>query len=339
MDHGLTVGASSILLMVQVGRELGSTPEQLLSGTDLDQQLLASPLAEVTLRQEYAVMRNLLRLHGSVPGLGVIAGARYHLGMHGTWGLLMVTSKTFREALQLAFPLAPLSWAFTSVGLSEQGAVASVVFDGTDIPSDVRTFLTERNMAAARVIHRELFGEELPWTSVEFKHGPPDDLSHHVDLFGLAPVFNADENACRFDAAQLDLALPQANEWVRAGYEAMCHDLLAKRIARTGVAGSVRDLLVERPGDIPDAGAVAARLAMSQRTLLRRLEEEGTSYRKLVDEVRETIAQELLVNAGMTTEQVARRLGYAEPTSFVRAFKRWTGHTPQGFRAQATAAR
>ncbi len=322
-------------MLVDIGIEHGARAEDLLEGTGLDQAVLTNPMAEVKLRQEYDVMRNLLRLYGSVPGLGIIAGARYHLAMHGTWGLLMVTSRTFREALQIALPMVPLSWAFTTLTLREDGDTASVVLDGTDIPADVRTFLIERNVGAAKVIHRELMGRDMPWTGVQFRHAAPADISHHVALFGLEPAFGQAENALHFDREQLDMPLPQANEWVCAGYEAMCNDLLAKRVARTGVAGSVRDLLVERPGEFPEAAEVAGRLAMSPRTLFRRLEEEETSYRKLVDEVRETLAQELLVNAGMTTEQVARRLGYAEPTSFVRAFKRWTGHTPQRYRTLA----
>lgn len=334
MDQGLTVGASSVQMLVDIGVQRGASVDAMLEGTGLQTSLLSNPMAEVTLRQEYDVMRNLLRLFGAEPGLGILAGARYHLGMHGTWGLLMVTSPTFRESLEIALPLVPLSWAFTTVTLREEGDTASIVFDGTDIPADVRTFLIERNIGASKVIHRELMGQDLPWLGVQFRHPAPKDTSRHVELFGVEPSFGQPQNAFQFDAAQLDMPLPQANEWVCAGYEAMCHELLAKRVARGGVAGAVRNLLVERPGEFPDAAEVAERLAMSPRTLFRRLEDEGTSFRKLVDEVRETLAQELLVTAGMTTEQVARRLGYAEPTSFVRAFKRWTGHTPQRYRAQ-----
>jgi AraC-like DNA-binding protein len=120
---------------------------------------------------------------------------------------------------------------------------------------------------------------------------------------------------------------------VRAGYEHTRRDLLEKRRARTGIAGAVRDLLVREPGQIPDSPAVAAALQMSNRTLSRRLDEEGISFRALVDEVREMLAEEMLVTAQMTTEQVSRRLGYSEPASFVRAFKRWKGVAPQAFRA------
>ena len=73
---------------------------------------------------------------------------------------------------------------------------------------------------------------------------------------------------------------------------------------------------------------VAAHFFLSQRTLSRRLEDEGSSFRELVDDVREGVAAELLETAKLSVESVAERLGYAEPASFIRAFKRWTGVTP-----------
>jgi AraC-like DNA-binding protein len=86
---------------------------------------------------------------------------------------------------------------------------------------------------------------------------------------------------------------------------------------------------------MPDIEQVAASLHMSARTLRRRLEAEGTSYRALVDEVRERLAEELLVAGGLTVEQVARRLGYAETASFTNAFKRWKGIGPRAYRTAA----
>ncbi|WP_406231302.1 helix-turn-helix domain-containing protein [Nocardia sp. NBC_01009] len=78
---------------------------------------------------------------------------------------------------------------------------------------------------------------------------------------------------------------------------------------------------------------------MSPRTLSGRLREEGTSFRVLVDEVRQMMSKALLTHTGMTTEQVAAQLGYAEAASFIRAFRRWGGRPPQEFRARASGSR
>ncbi|WP_280352927.1 helix-turn-helix domain-containing protein, partial [Nocardia abscessus] len=130
------------------------------------------------------------------------------------------------------------------------------------------------------------------------------------------------------------LPRPRASDAARQNGGQLAPDQLAGRRARTGVGASVRDRLVRTPGEIPDQTTVAVGLYMSSRTLSRRLHEEGTSFRALLDEVRQTMSEVLLAHTDMTTEQVAARLGYAEAASFIRAFRRWQGCPPQTFRSR-----
>jgi AraC-like DNA-binding protein len=111
-------------------------------------------------------------------------------------------------------------------------------------------------------------------------------------------------------------------------------DLLARRRARVGLAGRVRDVLVARLADPPDADEVATLLHLGTRTLRHRLAAEGTSYRALLSEVREHLAEELLITAGLPVDQIARRLGYVEVSSFSQAFRQWKGVGPREYRKQ-----
>ncbi|MFD2400258.1 helix-turn-helix transcriptional regulator [Prauserella oleivorans] len=78
---------------------------------------------------------------------------------------------------------------------------------------------------------------------------------------------------------------------------------------------------------------------MTVRTLRRKLAAEGTSYRALVDEVRETVAEDLLATPALSVEQIAHRLGYSEASSFIHAFTRWKGVPPREFRRRSGSAR
>jgi AraC-like DNA-binding protein len=71
---------------------------------------------------------------------------------------------------------------------------------------------------------------------------------------------------------------------------------------------------------------------MSSRTLRRRLDEEGTSFRSLLEEVRQALAEELLATGGLSLEEIAERLGYGEVSNFIHAFKRWKGVPPRQYR-------
>ncbi|MEV6773739.1 AraC family transcriptional regulator [Nocardia sp. NPDC051030] len=320
--------------MTQLAEERGMSVAACLTGTSLPPESVIDPNTEVTARQELTVVRNLLARFGDEPGLGVEAGSRYHISLYGPWGLALLSSRTLRDSVEVALRYVELAFAFGQLSFEEVGGEARLRFDDHEVPEDVRPFLAERVITGIQMLGRELFSAGVPMNRVTFQHPAPADTTRYREVFGLEPVFGAPANEAVFDAAYLDIPLPQANEWARSTCEQLCRDLLAKRQARTGVAGAVRDLLVRNPGEIPDQAAVASELFMSPRTLSRRLNEEGTSFRALLDEVRQMLSEELLNHTDMTTEQVAARLGYAEAASFIRAFRRWKGCPPQEYRTR-----
>lgn len=310
-----------------------------LNGTSLVAEAVIDPAAEATARQELQVVRNVLERCGDEPGLGAVAGSRYHISLYGPWGLALLSSRTVREVIDVALRFLDLAFVFGQLIFDESEGEAHLRYDDSEVPHDVRAFLAERIMAGIRTIGVELFAAGIPLQRVEFRHAAPWDTTRHTEVYGVEPIFGAPTNTVTFDSVYLDMPLPQANEWARGTCEQLCRDLLAKRRARTGVAGAVRDLLIRVPGEIPDQLAVAGELFMSPRTLSRRLGEEGTTFRALLDEVRQTLSEELLTHTDMTTEQVAARLGYTEAASFIRAFRRWEGCPPQDFRSRAGRGR
>lgn len=334
MDWDLPRSSSSVHLLTRLATDRGMTLDAVLADSGLAAETLGDPRAEVTARQEFQIMRNLLRYCGDEPGLGVIAGRDYHIATYGAWGLALISAPTLRATVEIALRYVDLAFAFTQMRFEEADGEARLYIEDEKIPAEIRTFLVERISSGIQTIGLDLFAAGIPLTRVAFRHPAPTDTSHHREVFGVEPTFDAGANCIVFDAELLDLPLPQANEWSLRAYEELCKELVDKRRGRTGFAGTVRDLLARHPGEIPDQTTVAAELHLSPRTLFRRLAEEGTSFRALVDEVRETLAEEMLCTAGMTTEQVSSRLGYAEPACFVRAFKRWKGVSPQAFRAQ-----
>jgi len=262
--------------------------------------------------------------------LALEAGRRYHLTIYGIWGFALASSPTVRDALAIGSQLVDLSFTFCTLQVEEDERELRLCLDDRDVPGDVRPFVVVRDLAGLRTIATEItHGVDLVRLSVRVPE--PHDVSPHVDHFGVRPEFDAPRNVAVLDAATLDLPLPQADELTAALTERQCRELVERRRSRTGVAGLVRDELVRTPGEMPDADTVALRLAVSERTLRRRLADEGTSFRTLVEEVREALAEELLSTGSLTVEQVARRLGYAETASFTHAFTRWKGVSPRSW--------
>jgi hypothetical protein len=113
VDPDMAISANSVQMLARIGAEHGLEPSHLLMRAGVAGEVLTDPRAEVTIRQEYAVMRALLAGCGHPPGFGVEVGMRYHLAMHGIWGLLMATSRDLREAIGIGGRYLSLAWAFT----------------------------------------------------------------------------------------------------------------------------------------------------------------------------------------------------------------------------------
>lgn len=324
----------SAQLLTQLAGEHGLSREACLRGTGIDAKALADPATETTAAQELQLVRNLVRGLAQVPGLGLDAGLRYHLSAYGIWGFALLSSPSFRAAADVAARFLDLSYAFVRFRMEIDGRDFYIVMDDSEIPEDVRAFLLERDFAACCNAIHELRPGGLPVRSLQLRGPPPRYAARFRQLVGITPQFDAPRNAMRLALADVDAPLPQADSMMARLCLEQCRQLLAKRQVRIGLAGKVRDRLLQTPGTFAGIEAVAHKLATAPRSLRRHLQQEGTSYRALVDEVRQTLAEELLTTADLKLEEVALRLGYSEPASLIHAFKRWKGVTPHVYREQ-----
>jgi AraC-like DNA-binding protein len=327
-----------VRLLTRLGAEHGLSPQVCLEGTGLQEPVLRDPFATVSARQELTVISNLLRALGNPPGLGLEAGVRYHLTTYGVWGFALLSSPTWRSAIEVGLRYLDLTFVFADIRARERGDEFHLVLETPDIPREVRRFVVECDTAAIQTIQHELYASPIPIRDISYAFPPPaSGTRRYVEIFGVEPKFDAAENAVGIPSELLDRPLPQSDELTSALAREQCLRLLAGRRACTGLAGRVRDYLLTRTATPPALERVAAALHMSERTLRRRLAEEGVSFRRLLDEIREQLAEELLVSARLPVAEVAHRLGYVEVSSFSQAFRRWKGVGPREFRSRQSA--
>ncbi|MGH3968682.1 MAG: helix-turn-helix transcriptional regulator, partial [Mycobacterium sp.] len=145
-------------------------------------------------------------------------------------------------------------------------------------------------------------------------------------------AFGRAHNRLHFPRAMLDEPLPQADPHTLEMCMAQCDVLMQRNEQRRGITAVVRTKLFRDAGGFPALPDVAADLDMHPRTLRRRLADEGTSFRALLNEARSALAVDLLCNVGLTVEEVSRRLGYTDVSTFSHAFRRWHGTAPSAYR-------
>ncbi|MDF3029675.1 MAG: helix-turn-helix protein [Moraxellaceae bacterium] len=323
---------SSIQTMAGFGTSRGLSLRDCLAGTGLRPGDLDDPVMTVSIDQEFAVIRNLLRLLGDTPGLGLMVGERYHFTSLGSVGFALASSPSMYHALGLALRYFDLTFAITAFHLEEEGEQCRLVITDPDVPPDLHRFALERAIGVLHMLARSLFGQKEISGDLHFSFPAPPDVQLYEDILGVRPHFGAPRTVITFAAGFLKQPLPHANAMALHQAEEQCRKLLAERNARRGLAERVFDRLARRGGNPPTMQDMAEELRLSVRTLRRRLQEEGATYLELCDEVRRTFAEELLALPQLTVEQIAERLGYSEAAGFIHAFKRWTGKTPHAFR-------
>lgn len=323
--------AISVQLMAQFGLDQGLSIDVCLADTGLSWQLLADPGAEIAAEQELQLIRNLVQNLGDRPGAGLLAGRRYQLNTYGIWGFALLSSPTYRDAAHLGLRYLDLTYAFHGMRIEEHGEEVHLLLDDQDIPTDLRAFILERDLSGMLTVQRELLNRETLIRRIDLRQPAPTDSQPYVRELGQLPNFGQSENRLVFESYLLDLPLPGANPQAASLCETQCQQLLDKRRRRDGLAGQIRNQLLSRPGRLPDMEQIADSLHMSSRTLRRRLEEEGSNFRQLLEEVRQALAEELLATGGLSLEEIAERLGYGEVSNFIHAFKRWKGVTPRQY--------
>lgn len=159
------------------------------------------------------------------------------------------------------------------------------------------------------------------------------------DYFGCPIVFGASHDAMIFDRAALEMPFVTADGGAFAHVLADFEQRLADGEGFSGLVGEVRMTIARQlsEGRQPSIAAVARRLAVSRRTLQRRLDEGRTSFQQQLASVRRTTASRLLANTELDPVAIAMLLGFAEPNSFVRAFRGWEQTTPLRWRERQSA--
>ena len=272
------------------------------------------------------------------PELVLDGARRYVLGDYGLVGFVCASSATLREGLLHVVRYSRL-WTDTPVMSFDDGAIE--LRDHPPVADRIGLRLATES-ALAELLHgaRALTARsDLALASVEIAHPAPADVTAYRAFFGVAPAFGARRTAIVFEAHDLDSPLRGSDQKLGEFLRDLANEALARRGDPDSIVERVRACVAEvLARGAPDVADVARRLAMSERTLRRRLDEEGNGFRAIVDETRSELARVYARDLRLPLAEIAFLLGYAEQSAFQRAFKRWTGQTPAAWRVSSNAA-
>jgi AraC-like DNA-binding protein len=316
--------------IIQAYKHRGKSPNQALELAQITPELLVNPEARITAAQmeqiSGAAMQEL-----DDEGLGWF-NRRLPWGSYGMLARASISAPNLGVALGRWCRHHGLIADDITLTLSTSGVTATLAITEHRDLGSLREFCLVSVLRNFHGLACWLIDSRIPLTGAHFPFAAPSHHAVYQVLFSAPSLFESAHAAIKFDASYLSLPLRRDEAALRQMLQrALPLTVLQYRRDRLLVQ-RVRQALATQPADTHNAEDLAALLAMSARTLMRQLKEEGASLQALKDEVRQTLAQDLLLRTQRPIKQVASATGFHNEKSFMRAFKTWTGMTPDEFR-------
>jgi len=284
----------------------------------------------VTTAQYFALMRALEELSGE-PAIGVQLIERAETSVHPPSSLAAFYARDYRDGLER---LARFKRLCTPelLNVSEADGACTITVDWVYATETEPAISVDVTFATLIELGRRSTGHLVRPRRVEFSR-PGPKVPHYDAYFGSPVQYGAPRNALVLDRTDLDRPFPGHNPELLEMLTPALGTALQELDAHATIAAQVLVVLKRSlPSGRPDVADVALQLGMSERTLQRRITEEGTNFRDLLVDARKDLGRRLLSDISVQVDEVAYLLGYQDVTSFYRAFREWEGISPSRWR-------
>ena len=267
----------------------------------------------------------------------ILIAEQFHPGMFHALGYAMMSSNTFQEALdRIAHYKRVVSNTCTLVNQDINGKLVFEMnvftYDGTNRPVlsliTVETFLSTITSFA-----RELITSDFSPEKVCFAYPAPDyDTTYLNNFFNCEIEFNSVTTALIFNLEKSQEKLLCGNPLITHSHEKMLDEFMA-RLDKNDLSHVIKNKIFEvLPLGAPSQTEIAEYLGMSLRNLQRKLHDQGTSYKEILENTRKKLAMDYIVQKHLSLSEIGYLVGFSSVGNFNRAFKRWTNQTPGDYR-------
>jgi len=333
---GVTFIASASQTLWRILESYSEDPAPLFRAAGLDPRYWNEPDARFDDRKLDNAWARAIELTGD-PCLGLRAADFINPGSLHALGFAWLVSETLYDALQRLVRYFDIISNGARLELAVSADECRVAVDRLNIQGRALPQRVDAFWASLIALCRMILTDDFAPLSLSLRRPSPPCAADFYRLFGAPVQFSAPRDVMTLSRAVAEQPLPTSNRLLARANEQIVADYLARFHADT-YPDRVRARLVELlPAGSVSEETLARSLNLSRRTLQRRLAEDGTSYKALLDEARCELAVRYIGEQCMSIKEATYMLGFSEPGNFSRAFKRWTGEAPSKFRANPFA--
>ena len=309
----------------------GADPDEVLGPLELDRSTVSNPHGFIPARRFAEILEETARATGD-ECFGLHFGEQFNPRDVGPLAYVVLNSSTMLRAIENIVRYLRVYNEAARVSLGVEGRLAYVRHE-LDLGRGTWRQQHECAMALGLNLIRLMAGSRWAPAEIQFAHQDPHQTAEHLRVFGTTVSFGCPTNALVLERELVDRQVPAADERLYPILREYLDRALEEVPREDPLAVSVRKAIGEcvREGD-PTLAHVARKLAMSPRTLQRRLAEQEMDFKALVDDTRRRFSLHYLRDPKHTLTEIAYMLGYSEISAFSRAFRRWTGSTLLDYR-------
>jgi AraC-like DNA-binding protein len=321
-------------------RSCGENPQPLLERYGLDAARLAEPRARLSIPRYMRLGHSAIQQCGE-PGLGLLMGQFSRMSQLGLAGVTAAQAPTVREAARAMIRFEPL-YAANYRGqssLHEDKHGAWLRFYSISPYNAYNRFVVDSVLASWAQQLSRLAQQPVSVEKVQIEFSAPDYAAQYAELFACPVEFACEHNQLRLNQPTLNLRNPEHCPGTWRHLLEICEEQL-QQLTRTR---NLRERITQLLGPLlhgrePDLTEVAARLQLPTWTLRRKLAEEGTQFRSILNDTRRDLAMAYIRDTELAFGEIAYLLGFASAEAFQRAFKRWNQQTPGEYRREQRRA-
>ena len=325
--------ASWILLLAKAIESYGYDSVELFTKAGLDHSRLRDPGA----RFSYARVTRLWKIAAEKtrdPCIGLKVASLWHPTTLHALGYSWFASNNLGEAYERLQRYSRFINTATNglIQIEKSADSYCLILDPERMNPTPAPVAIDAGLAMLFHMSRSAYGENFRPIRVSIQHDEPNGFERFSELFEAPVAFSQPENALWLDPAMVSESLASANPELARVNDRIITDYLAN-LDRDDVTMRVRSQLIERlpTGNINEEG-IALSINVSQRSLQRKLKEQGLSFTQLLDSTRKELGLQYVRDPQHSFNEISFLLGFAEPGNFSRAFKRWHGKSPSQYR-------
>ncbi|MFP3540851.1 AraC family transcriptional regulator [Pseudomonas sp. SIMBA_021] len=325
-----------LLKYLLYAEQLGIATEPALAAAGLS----AAQLNDTSLRLPMEVHERLLDYfcqHSGDPLFGLNSARFVKPSSWNVLGYITMNCATLGEAMGRIMPFEKLVGDMGTSRAEVAGNQVRLIWSCRHQRPDIRRHLVENVLASWLLYARWIADSQLSPSAVWFEHALPEpvEAAQYEALFGCPVLFQQPCSALVAPLEYLQMPLRQADARLLKTLEEHAQAMMAS-LGDAPLALQVHNVLRQLLKDgLPRKEQVAQHLHLSVRTLQRQLQQAGTSYQQILDDLRQELAEHYLRHSELSIQGISDCLGFTEPRSFHRSFKTRTGLTPGQFRLSA----